>query len=201
MPSSSLDPRDFATDTRTGRGSSTILARRSLDCLREIPKGSGACRPAGCAPASRYGLACDPSLYLRTSDWLAAHRRAASEEYDLAVFRNDRETNLPYPQAWRVLSSIVPTRFHRRLIRALSWPVRRRKARIAGTGRGGHGIAPGLQGRRSRASGDLRCDRAWGARRSTRIGCTRCCSPPCWARKCSRTPRRIRSSRASTNTL
>lgn len=84
-----------------------------------------------------YGLAYDAALYLRSSEWLAAHKRAASEEFDLAVFRNDRETNLPYPQAWRVLSSIVPGRFHRGLIRALTWPVRRRKTRIAGAGRAG----------------------------------------------------------------
>ena len=80
-------------------------------------------------------MAYDPALYLRTSDWLAAHRRAVSEEYDLAVFRNDRETNLPYPQLWRVLSSIVPKRFHRGLIRTLASPVRRRKTRIAQAGR------------------------------------------------------------------
>jgi hypothetical protein len=81
-----------------------------------------------------YGLAYDPALYLRTSDWLAAHRRAASDAYDLAAFRNDHETNLPYPQTWRLVSSILPMRFHRGVIRALAAPVRRRKTQIA-TGR------------------------------------------------------------------
>jgi exopolysaccharide biosynthesis predicted pyruvyltransferase EpsI len=84
-----------------------------------------------------YGLAYDPALYLRTSEWIAAHRRAASKQYDLAVFRNDRETNLPYPGAWRALSSVVPKRFHRSLTRALASPVRRRKLRMAGASREG----------------------------------------------------------------
>jgi exopolysaccharide biosynthesis predicted pyruvyltransferase EpsI len=79
-----------------------------------------------------YGLAHDPALYLRASDWLAAHRQAATQKYDLATFRNDHETNLPYPHAWRLVSSILPTRFHRRAIRALASPVRRRKTEIAG---------------------------------------------------------------------
>jgi len=37
---------------------------------------------------------------------------------------------------WRVVSSIVPTRFHRTLVRALASPVRRRKTQLASTGRG-----------------------------------------------------------------
>jgi hypothetical protein len=87
-----------------------------------------------------YGLAYDPALYLRTSDWLAAHRQAASEQYDLAAFRNDHETNLPYPQTWRLMSAIVPLRFHRTLIRALASPVRRRKTKIAGASRATTGL-------------------------------------------------------------
>ena len=120
---------DWARIVNDSRSTVTGLFARDPEGLRCLQ--SGVLRSG-----ITYGLAYDPSLYLRTSDWLAAHRRAASEEFDLAVFRNDRETNLPYPQAWRVLSSIVPTRFHRSLIRALSWPVRRRKAQIAGAGRG-----------------------------------------------------------------
>jgi exopolysaccharide biosynthesis predicted pyruvyltransferase EpsI len=99
------------------------------------PEGFRCLQSAGLRSGITYGLAFDPALYLRTSDWLAAHRRAASEEYDLAVFRNDRETNLPYPALWRVASSIVPTRFHRSLIRALTSPVRKRKTQMAAAGR------------------------------------------------------------------
>ncbi len=96
------------------------------------PEGLRCLQRAGLRSGITYGLAYDPALYLRTSDWLAAHRRAASEAYDLAAFRNDHETNLPYPQAWRLVSSILPARFHRGVIRALASPVRRRKTQIAG---------------------------------------------------------------------
>ena len=95
------------------------------------PEGLRCLRSARLRSGITYGLAYDPALYLRTSDWLAAHRSAASNEYDLAVFRNDRETNLRHPQIWRLLSSLVPTRFHRMLIRSLASPVRRRKIEIA----------------------------------------------------------------------
>jgi hypothetical protein len=39
------------------------------------------------------GLADDPALYLRGSEWLRAHRNAAAEEYVLAAFRDDHETD------------------------------------------------------------------------------------------------------------
>lgn len=83
-------------------------------------------------PASiTYGLAPDPALYLRGSDWLATHREAATEQFDLAAFRNDHETSGSCAFAWRITSSILPSRFHRRLSRGLASPARRRKTRIA----------------------------------------------------------------------
>ena len=99
------------------------------------PEGFRCLQAGGLRSGITYALAYDPALYLRTSDWLASHRRAASEEYDLAVFRNDRETNLPYPTLWRVASSIVPARFQRSVIRALTSPVRKRKTQIAAASR------------------------------------------------------------------
>ena len=48
-------------------------------------------------------LSHDPALYLRHSDWMEAHRRAATAEYDLAAFRDDHEANLRYAGIFRRL--------------------------------------------------------------------------------------------------
>jgi len=70
-------------------------------------------------------------LYLRGSDWLAVHRRAASERFDLAAFRNDHETSTWCASAWRLASSVLPSRLHRSLSRGLASAARRHKTHIA----------------------------------------------------------------------
>jgi exopolysaccharide biosynthesis predicted pyruvyltransferase EpsI len=77
------------------------------------------------------GLSHDPALYLRDSGWLAEHRRAASDEYDLAAFRDDHETNLGFPGGSLRLRSILPWRAYNWMVRRGAGAVRSRKFRLA----------------------------------------------------------------------
>lgn len=65
----------------------------------------------------RIALSHDPALSLRGSDWLAAHKRASSEEYDLLAFRNDHETNLRFTRLFKLLRSTLPGRIYQPMMR------------------------------------------------------------------------------------
>jgi exopolysaccharide biosynthesis predicted pyruvyltransferase EpsI len=86
---------------------------------------------AGLRSGITYALSHDPALSLRGSAWLEAHRRAASEEYDLAAFRDDHETNLGHAGIWRVVRSALPGRAHHFISRRRAAAVRSRKMKLA----------------------------------------------------------------------
>ena len=77
----------------------TGLFARDPDSFRHL-------ETAALRPDIRVALSHDPALYLRESEWIRAHRDAATADYDLHAFRNDHEANLPSPtrsRAWRLL--------------------------------------------------------------------------------------------------
>ena len=78
-----------------------------------------------------FALSHDPALYLRDSEWIAAHLEAATTEYDLATFRDDHETNLGYDALWRRARSLLPRRVHVALMRRRAGNVRARKNELA----------------------------------------------------------------------
>ena len=81
-------------------------------------------------------LSHDPALYLRDSEWLAAHRRASSEDYDLAAFRDDIETNLGFDSSgW--FQSALPGRVRDFLVRGRARAVASRKTKLAAQLSGG----------------------------------------------------------------
>lgn len=86
---------------------------------------------ANLRPGITAALSHDPALYLRDSQWMAAHRQAATEEYDLVALRDDHETTLSHPALLRSLRSILPTRVHDRIVRRSAIRVRNRKQRLA----------------------------------------------------------------------
>jgi exopolysaccharide biosynthesis predicted pyruvyltransferase EpsI len=73
------------------------------------------------------GLADDPALYLRESEWLQAHRSAATEEYVLAAFRDDHETDASCKTPFGIAHGMVPGRIHHMLARRQAANVRTRK--------------------------------------------------------------------------
>ena len=76
------------------------------------------------------GLSHDPALYLRNSTWIHAHKEAATEEYILASFRDDHESNVYFPKLFDLLRR-TSTRIHRELSRIEAGFTRRRKIQIA----------------------------------------------------------------------
>jgi exopolysaccharide biosynthesis predicted pyruvyltransferase EpsI len=92
---------------------------------------------ANLRPGIALNLSSDPVLYLRGSDWLHAHRQAATEEYDLAAFRDDHEA---YRSRSKVLSSLIaslPSRVQRSVSGMRAGSLRARKIKLAtGTNRG-----------------------------------------------------------------
>jgi len=67
-------------------------------------------------------LSHDPALYLRDSEWVLAHRKASSEEYHLAAFRDDHEATTKYPALSKIIS-LMPQRF--------AYPLGKRRARTS----------------------------------------------------------------------
>jgi exopolysaccharide biosynthesis predicted pyruvyltransferase EpsI len=86
---------------------------------------------AGLRSGITHALSHDPALYLRGSAWLDAHRQAASEEYDLAAFRDDHETNLGHAGMWPMIRSMLPGRVRVLLIKKQATAVRIRKTELA----------------------------------------------------------------------
>ncbi len=95
------------------------------------PDSFGVLAAAGLRSDITFALSHDPALYLRGSEWLAAHLRAATAEYDLAAFRDDHETNLGHAGLWRVARSMLPGRVHSVLARKRAAAVRSRKIGLA----------------------------------------------------------------------
>jgi exopolysaccharide biosynthesis predicted pyruvyltransferase EpsI len=95
------------------------------------PDSFGSLRAAGLRTGVTFALSHDPALYLRESEWLAAHRKAATAEYDLAAFRDDHETNLGYAWLWRGAGSRLPRRLQDSLMRKRAASVRTRKVALA----------------------------------------------------------------------
>jgi exopolysaccharide biosynthesis predicted pyruvyltransferase EpsI len=102
----------------------TGLFARDPDSFRNLDS-------ASLRPNITIALSHDPALYLRNSEWLLAHRSAVSEEYDLAAFRDDQETNLGRLATWRLLNSILPGRVYGPIVRKWAATVRSRKLRLA----------------------------------------------------------------------
>jgi exopolysaccharide biosynthesis predicted pyruvyltransferase EpsI len=91
------------------------------------PHSFAALRSAGLRTGIAFALSHDPALYLRDSEWIAAHRQAATAEYDLAAFRDDHETNLGYDALWRSARALLPKRAQTALMRRRAATVRARK--------------------------------------------------------------------------
>ncbi len=68
---------------------------------------------SGFAGDVALGLSHDPALYLRDSDLVRAEREAASQEFVLAVFRNDHEGSRTIGEYRRGLSRLMPKRLQR----------------------------------------------------------------------------------------
>jgi exopolysaccharide biosynthesis predicted pyruvyltransferase EpsI len=98
---------------------------------------------AGVRPEVVVALSHDPALYLRDTEWLAAHRRATTEEYDLVALRDDHETNLSHPEFLLLLRSLLPWRVYNWVVRRSAGAVRSRKLRLVRTLE--HGSLPLLE--------------------------------------------------------
>jgi exopolysaccharide biosynthesis predicted pyruvyltransferase EpsI len=112
---------------------SVVDARSTISALfARDPESFDVLRAAPFRPGLTCGLSHDPVLYLRNSAWIAAHRRAAAEEYDLCAFRNDHETNLAFPTEWHTLRRLIPSqRLLKVIIRNRAAAMRSRKIRLA----------------------------------------------------------------------
>ena len=99
-----------------------------VSCLfARDPDSFDALRGAGVRSDIVIGLADDPALYLRGSEWLRAQRSAATEEYVLAAFRDDHETDKSCAAPFGVARYLLPGRIHRMLSRRQAANVRSRK--------------------------------------------------------------------------
>jgi exopolysaccharide biosynthesis predicted pyruvyltransferase EpsI len=106
-------------------------ASRVSGLFARDPMSLAALRAAGLRTGITFALSHDPALYLRDSEWIAAHRDAATTDYDLAAFRDDHETNLGYDSLWRSARSLLPKRVHLALMRRRAATVRARKIALA----------------------------------------------------------------------
>lgn len=88
-------------------------------------------RGSGMRSEITIGLADDPALYLRGSEWLRAHRSAATAEYVLAAFRDDHETDKSCENPFGIARRLLPSRVHRLLSRRQAARVRARKLSYA----------------------------------------------------------------------
>lgn len=88
-------------------------------------------RAADLNPDIARELSHDPALYLRHSKWMTAHREAATEEYEVAIFRDDHEANLKYSAALRGIRGILPARIYDRLVRGQAGTAKARNLNIA----------------------------------------------------------------------
>jgi exopolysaccharide biosynthesis predicted pyruvyltransferase EpsI len=94
---------------------------------------------AGLRRGITFGLSSDPALYLRGSEWLEAHRRAATEEYDLAAFRDDHETLLR-ATLFDALVGPLPSRVRRAVMWMRACVVQSRKIEVARRRNAGTGV-------------------------------------------------------------
>lgn len=72
-------------------------------------------RTCGLNPNITVGLSHDPALYLRDSTWIRAHRKAATDEFTLAAFRNDHEGAANMRRWLATLVDWTPARLSRRV--------------------------------------------------------------------------------------
>lgn len=76
---------DWASLIRDSSATVVALFARDPDSHRVL-------KGANLPPSILIGLGHDPALQLQGSEWLSEHRAAATEEYDLASFRQDHES-------------------------------------------------------------------------------------------------------------
>lgn len=87
------------------------------------PASYEALRAAGLRPQISVVLSHDPALYLRQSQWLREHRAAATEEYILAAFRDDREAADECESLLGIPRHLVPGRVY-------NWYSKRRATQV-----------------------------------------------------------------------
>ena len=78
----------------------------------------------------QIGLSHDPALYLRDSAWLKEHKEASTEEYILAAFRNDHETDVKLNSYINFFRPLIPKRIIFRLNRNVQKRYREMKISI-----------------------------------------------------------------------
>lgn len=109
---------DWPSIVRSSTGTITALFARDPASYRNL-------QGAGLPVSILTGLAHDPAIHLRESQWVAEHRMAASEEYVLASFRDDHESELHHLSGFSAF------------IESVDWPLiarlrnRRRRRRVA----------------------------------------------------------------------
>ena len=98
---------------------------RRVSCLfARDPDSFNTLRASGLRSEITLGLSDDPALYLRRSEWLRAHRSAATEEYVLAALRDDHETDIRCRTPFGIARNWVPGRIHNMLSRRQAAKVR-----------------------------------------------------------------------------
>jgi len=100
---------------------------------------------AGLRNGISYALSHDPVLHLRHSEWIAAHRRAGTEDHDLLAFRDDHEANSLGRRAWRMIRAVRPSGLRSALIRYIGARARAQKAKYARDELGAGSVVPVLQ--------------------------------------------------------
>jgi exopolysaccharide biosynthesis predicted pyruvyltransferase EpsI len=84
-------------------------------------------RSGGLRADITIALSHDPALYLRSSQWLRDHRAAASEEYILASFRDDREASDQCYSVFDIPRNLLPRRVYNWHVKRKAGLVRERK--------------------------------------------------------------------------
>ena len=73
------------------------------------------------------GLSHDPAFFLKRTDWLAAHRDAATRQHILGAFRNDQEGAVPSPSWFRSIYPLLIPKARRLIQRQIRRGLRKRK--------------------------------------------------------------------------
>jgi exopolysaccharide biosynthesis predicted pyruvyltransferase EpsI len=118
-----VGPAGFCTDRAGWANVINTLGTRVSGLFAREPDSFEVLSSAGLRRDITLALSHDPALYLRNSEWLRNHRAAATEEYVLAAFRDDREVADSCATVFGIPHHLVPDRVY-------NWNVKRSARRI-----------------------------------------------------------------------
>lgn len=118
-----VGPAGLCTDRANWAQVINTLGTRVTGLFARDPASFEALHSAGLRKDITIALSHDPALSLRGSQWLRSHRAAATEEYVLAAFRDDREAAQSCTSVFGIPRRLVSGRVY-------NWHVKRTASRV-----------------------------------------------------------------------